>query len=440
MMITAWAVIDIPGSVPLGPRRSQAGTVRGMRTPMTIGGHLDRAALVYGDRIGIVDEPDAPGGGLGPITYRRARGAGPGPGGHPRRAGHRARRAGGRPLAERGRAPHLVLRRERLRARAGADQLPAEPRGDRVHRRALAARRCCSSTPSWPTPSPHIPVQAPRSCSARTPTASCSSRAASPSRGREQDEDATATINYTSGTTARPKGVQMTHRNLWLNAVTFGWHMGVTDRDIYLHTLPMFHCNGWGMPYALTGDGRAAGGDPQDRRRRHPAPHRRARRHVARAARRPWSPTVLDAAADVGRARSPAAGRTRMVVAGAPPPTADHRAGRDRARLGVHPDLRPHRDVAAAHHQPRPRRVGRPRRPPSGPPAVAAPACPRSACACRSTARARCWPAATTCSRATGSSPRRPPTAHRRRLVPHRRRRRPRRRRLRRDHATARRT
>ncbi|MEQ1786973.1 MAG: AMP-binding protein, partial [Acidimicrobiales bacterium] len=42
-----------------------------MRTPMTIGGHLDRAALVYGDRVGIFDEPDAPGGGLGPITYRR---------------------------------------------------------------------------------------------------------------------------------------------------------------------------------------------------------------------------------------------------------------------------------------------------------------------------------------------------------------------------------
>ena len=42
-----------------------------MRTPMTIGGHLDRAALVYGDRIGIHDEPDAPGGGLGDVTYRR---------------------------------------------------------------------------------------------------------------------------------------------------------------------------------------------------------------------------------------------------------------------------------------------------------------------------------------------------------------------------------
>jgi fatty-acyl-CoA synthase len=71
----------------------------------------------------------------------------------------------------------------------------------------------------------------------------------------EPDEDATATINYTSGTTARPKGVQMTHRNEWVNAVTFAMHMQVSDRDVYLHTLPMFHCNGWGMPYALAGLG-----------------------------------------------------------------------------------------------------------------------------------------------------------------------------------------
>src|SRR3546814_11271028 len=45
-----------------------------------------------------------------------------------------------------------------------------------------------------------------------------------------QDEDATATINYTSGTTARPKGVELTHRNLWPNTTTFGWHTGTTDQ------------------------------------------------------------------------------------------------------------------------------------------------------------------------------------------------------------------
>ena len=52
-----------------------------------------------------------------------------------------------------------------------------------------------------------------------------------------------------------PKGVQLTHRNCWLNAAMFGWHTGVSDRDVLLHTLPMFHCNGWGMPYAVTGMG-----------------------------------------------------------------------------------------------------------------------------------------------------------------------------------------
>ncbi len=69
------------------------------------------------------------------------------------------------------------------------------------------------------------------------------------------DEDEACSVNYTSGTTARPKGVQLTQRNCWINAVTFGWHTGVNDRDVLLHTLPMFHCNGWGMPYAVTGMG-----------------------------------------------------------------------------------------------------------------------------------------------------------------------------------------
>lgn len=37
-----------------------------------------------------------------------------------------------------------------------------------------------------------------------------------------------------------------------MNAITFALHAGVTDRDVYLHTLPMFHANGWGMPFAMS--------------------------------------------------------------------------------------------------------------------------------------------------------------------------------------------
>ncbi|MBV8951568.1 MAG: AMP-binding protein [Actinobacteria bacterium] len=139
---------------------------------------------------------------------------------------------------------------------------------------------------------------------------------------RVDDEDATASINYTSGTTARPKGVQLTHRTLWLNAVTFGWHAGVTDRDVYLHTLPMFHCNGWGLPYALTGMGarqvviRKIDGEEILRRVEQEGVTFLAGAPAVVAA-------ILDAAA-ARRARGetiPGRERVRMVVAGAPPPS-----------------------------------------------------------------------------------------------------------------------
>ena len=133
------------------------------------------------------------------------------------------------------------------------------------------------------------------------------------------DEDATATINYTSGTTARPKGVQLTHRNIWINATTFGWQTGVTDRDVYLHTLPMFHCNGWGMPYAVTGMG---GQNVVLRKVDGAEILRRVDEHgVSLLCGAPAVVAMtLDAAAKWD-GPIPGSGRTRMVVAGAPPPT-----------------------------------------------------------------------------------------------------------------------
>jgi fatty-acyl-CoA synthase len=71
----------------------------------------------------------------------------------------------------------------------------------------------------------------------------------------ERDENDTVSINYTSGTTARPKGVMLTHRNLYINAYSLIAHLRVAHDDVELWTLPMFHCNGWGGVYALTGMG-----------------------------------------------------------------------------------------------------------------------------------------------------------------------------------------
>ena len=69
------------------------------------------------------------------------------------------------------------------------------------------------------------------------------------------DEDDDASINYTSGTTGDPKGVVRTHRTEHWHALVLNQHMEIRDDDNYLWTLPMFHCNGWGHTYAITGTG-----------------------------------------------------------------------------------------------------------------------------------------------------------------------------------------
>jgi fatty-acyl-CoA synthase len=65
------------------------------------------------------------------------------------------------------------------------------------------------------------------------------------------------TINYTSGTTSRPKGVMITHRNAYLNVVGSLIHVPMTSADRYLWTLPMFHANGWTYVWTVTAVGAA---------------------------------------------------------------------------------------------------------------------------------------------------------------------------------------
>ncbi len=61
----------------------------------------------------------------------------------------------------------------------------------------------------------------------------------------ELSETDLLTINYTSGTTSRPKGVMITHRNAWMNSIGTLVHESMTSADRYFWTLPMFHANGW---------------------------------------------------------------------------------------------------------------------------------------------------------------------------------------------------
>ncbi len=292
-----------------------------MQVPLTIRDHLERAALVYGDRVGVLDEPDQPAppltaAGGGPLTYaavaERSRALAAGleslgvpQGGRVAIVSQNAARLltvlYGAPAWGRVAVPiNFRLSAEEVRyivGHCGADVLLVDPEVDEQLADVTAAHRFVIGTECDEVLYRHD----------LEPSA------------WEPDEGATATINYTSGTTARPKGVEMTHRNLWVNAATFGWQAGVCDRDVYLHTLPMFHCNGWGMPYAVAGMGvpqvvlRKVDGDEI---------LRRVRDHgVTLMCGAPAVVAMILDAAERWDGEVPGRGRVRIVVAGAPPPS-----------------------------------------------------------------------------------------------------------------------
>jgi len=132
------------------------------------------------------------------------------------------------------------------------------------------------------------------------------------------DEKDLLTINYTSGTTSRPKGVMITHRNAWVNAVGTLLHHPLTPSDRYLWTLPMFHANGWTFVWIVT----AAGGTHVCLRKVEPAAvfGLIAREQISALC---CAPTVL-----IGIANAPVELRAgaprgiRILTAGAPPAAA----------------------------------------------------------------------------------------------------------------------
>ncbi len=192
-----------------------------MRVPLTVGDFLDRAAFVHPERLAVVDEPDVAGS-LGRITYAeleaRARGMaialeamGIGPGERVAIVSPNSGRflasffgvsAYGRvlvPVNFRLNAEEIAYILEHSGSRLllvdpeYADQLAGVPVAERIVLDGVADAELLGPAPDGARPTrPEI------------------------------DEDSSCSINYTSGTTARPKGVQLTHRNCWVNAVTFG--------------------------------------------------------------------------------------------------------------------------------------------------------------------------------------------------------------------------
>jgi fatty-acyl-CoA synthase len=126
------------------------------------------------------------------------------------------------------------------------------------------------------------------------------------------------TINYTSGTTSRPKGVMITHRNAYMNIIGTLLHVPMRMSDRYLWTLPMFHANGWTFTWVVT----AVGAGHVCLRRVDPI---RIFENIAseKITLMCAAPTVLIGLANCPpEARSPAPRGVRVVTAGAPPAAA----------------------------------------------------------------------------------------------------------------------
>jgi len=125
-------------------------------------------------------------------------------------------------------------------------------------------------------------------------------------------------INYTSGTTARPKGVMITHRNAYLNILGTLAHLPLTCADRYPWTLPMFHCNGWTFVWLIT----AVGGTHVCLRKAEPAAVFEIVAHEAITL-FCAAPTVLISIANAPEAARRASPRgVRVLAAGAPPAAA----------------------------------------------------------------------------------------------------------------------
>jgi fatty-acyl-CoA synthase len=212
--------------------------------PLTPVSFLDRAAAAHGDRVAVID-------GTGRWTYgqlhERCR----------RLAGALAGRAGGKPVAVLAPNTHVLLEANfgvpwagvplvavntRLSAsevgyilgHSEASVLIHDPDFDELVETIMAGME-------------HPPQRIRAGAEYEDLLAGAEPYALTP-----DDERSLLSINYTSGTTGRPKGVMYHHRGAYLQALAMVGHTGLSPSAVHLWTLPMFHCNGWCFPWAVT--------------------------------------------------------------------------------------------------------------------------------------------------------------------------------------------
>ena len=246
-----------------------------MDWPLLVPSILRRAGQFYPEKEIVSRWAD---GTLHRMTYGDLRGPRPPADERPARAGHPPGRPGRDPRLEQPPAPGALLRRPVDRRGAAHDQLPALSRAAPLHHQPRRGprdlRRTDRSRRSWPRCSPSCrgveryvadgrsAARRPPRC--RTPSidyeellAAASERAEFPAL----EENMAAGMCYTSATTGDPKGVLYSHRSTFLHAMA-GCMVdagAMSEKEVALPAVPMFHVNAWGMPYSCTMTGRQAG-------------------------------------------------------------------------------------------------------------------------------------------------------------------------------------
>ncbi|MGI5127854.1 acyl--CoA ligase family protein [Pseudonocardia sp. CA-107938] len=212
--------------------------------PLTPTSYLDRAAASHGDRVGVVD-------GARRWTYAELRER------CMRLAGGLASLAGGRPVAVLAPNTHVLLEAHFGVPWAGVPLVAINTRlsvGEVAYILEHSGSAVLIHDPGFDElvdeavgrldrPLHRIPAG---------PQYEDLLAGAEPWHVTPTDERSLLSINYTSGTTGRPRGVMYHHRGAFLQALAMVGHTGLAPSSVHLWTLPMFHCNGWCFPWAVT--------------------------------------------------------------------------------------------------------------------------------------------------------------------------------------------